>query len=151
MSNTPMPDAAKLVAALGLAVVAFVVSGQVMGLFEDDTNFGWFTWVNVVLGVAIGWIFVGTRAGRGWTSAVNVGLTGGFLLVFWGLFVQSCNEMTRLAMKNRYDGAAEALTAIFQIGAEWALLMSTVQIWGTVLVGGIITGLVTEFAWRAWR
>ena len=151
MSNTPMPDAAKLVAALGLAVVGFVVSGQVMTLFEEDTNFGWFTWINVALGLAVGWVFVGTRAGRGWVSAINVGLTGGFLLVFWGLFVQSCNEMTRLAMKNRYDGAAEALTAIFQIGAEWALLMSTVQIWGTVLIGGILTGFLAEIAWRSWR
>ena len=146
-----MPDAAKLVGALGLAVLAFVLSGMVMGLFEEDKNFGWFPYVNVVLGIAVGWVFVGRRAGRGWTSAFNVGLTGGFVLVFWGLFIQSCNEMVRLAMRNRFDGAGEALTAIFEIGTEWLILMSTVPIWGTVVVGGVITGLVTEFAWRNWR
>ncbi|MEL6888192.1 MAG: TrgA family protein [Pseudomonadota bacterium] len=146
-----MPNAAKLVGALGLAVLGFVLSGMVMGLFEEDKNFGWFPYVNIVLGIAVGWVFVGRRAGRGWTSAFNVGLTGGFVLVFWGLFIQSCNEMVRLAMRNRFDGAGEALTAIFEIGTEWLILMSTVPIWGTVVVGGVITGFVTEFAWRNWR
>ena len=73
------------------------------------------------------------------------------VLVFWGLFIQSCNEMVRIAMKNRYDGAFEALVAIFEIGAEWALLMSTIPIWTTLLVGGMIVGLAAEFAWRTWR
>ena len=54
-------------------------------------------------------------------------------------------------MKNRYDGAFEALVAIFEIGAEWALLMSTIPIWTTLLVGGMIVGLAAEFAWRTWR
>ena len=146
-----MPDAAKLVAALGLAVLAFIVSGMIMPLFEEETNFGWFVWINVVLGLLCGWMIIGRRAGRGIVSAINVGLTGAVMLVFWGLFVQSCNEMVRIAMKNRYDGPFEALIAIFEIGAEWALLMSTVQIWGTLALGGIATGLLAEYAWRTWR
>ncbi|WP_299605574.1 TrgA family protein [uncultured Tateyamaria sp.] len=146
-----MPDAAKLVAALGLGLLAFIVSGMIMPLFEEDTNFGWFTYVNIVVGAVTGWKVIGSRAGRGLTSAVNVGLTGPIVMVFWALFVQSCNEMVRIAMKNRYDGAFEALLAIFQIGSEWAILMSTVSIWATLLIGGVITGILTEYAWRTWR
>ena len=146
-----MPDAAKLVAALGLGVLAFIVSGMIMPLFEEDTNFGWFTYVNVAVGLISGWMVIGTRAGRGMTSAINVGLTGPIVMVFWCLFIQSCNEMVRVAMKNRYDGAFEALVDVFQIGAEWALLMSTTPIWATLLVGGVITGVLTEMAWRNWR
>lgn len=146
-----MPDAAKLVAALGLGFLGFVVSFMIMPLFEEDTNFGWFVYVNVVVGIITGWIVIGRRAGRGMTSAINVGLTGPVVLVFWGLFIQSCNEMVRIAMKNRYDGAFEALVDIFQIGAEWALLMTTIPIWTTLLLGGVITGVLTEFAWRTWR
>ncbi|MEL6449922.1 MAG: TrgA family protein [Pseudomonadota bacterium] len=146
-----MPDAAKLVAALGLAVLAFVVSGMIMPLFEEDTNFGWFVYINVAVGFFVGWLVIGVRAGRGLISAVNVGLTGPVVMVFWGLFIQACNEMTRIAMKNRYDGPFEALIAVFEIGAEWALLMSTIPIWATLLVGGVITGLATEYAWRTWR
>ena len=146
-----MPDAAKLVAAIGMAILAFVVSGMIMPLFEEDTNFGWFTQVNVLVGIVTGWMVIGRRAGRGIVSAINVGLTGPVVMVFWGLFIQSCNEMVRIAMKNRYDGAFEALVAIFEIGAEWALLMSTIPVWAVLLVGGMITGLLTEYAWRTWR
>lgn len=146
-----MPDAAKLVAALGMAVLAFVVSGMIMPLFEEDTNFGWFTEVNVVVAIIVGWLVIGRRAGRGVISAVNVGLTAPVVLVFWAIFIQSCNEMTRIAMKNRYDGAFEALVAIFEIGAEWALLMSTIPIWAVLFAGGMLVGLLTEFAWRTWR
>ncbi|MEO0378825.1 MAG: TrgA family protein [Pseudomonadota bacterium] len=146
-----MPDAAKLVAAVGMAALAFIVSFMIMPLFEEDTNFGWFVHVNVVVGFFVGWTVLGSRAGRSITSAINVGLTAPVVMVFWCLFVQSCNEMTRIAMKNRYDGAFEALVAIFEIGAEWALLMTTIPIWTTLLVGGMIVGLMTEYAWRTWR
>jgi len=146
-----MPDAAKLVAAFGMAVLAFVVSFMIMPLFEEDTNFGWFVQVNMVVGLIVGWKVIGGRAGRGTVSAINVGLTAPVVLVFWGLFIQSSNEMVRIAMKNRYDDAFEALVAIFEIGAEWALLMSTVPIWATLLIGGMIVGLAAEFAWRTWR
>jgi hypothetical protein len=146
-----MPNAAKLVAALGMAVLAFIVSGLIMPLFEEDTNFGWFMPVNVGLGCLVGWMVIGARAGRGMVSAMNVGLTAPVVLVFWGLFVQSSNEMIRVAMKNRYDGPFEAIVAIFEIGAEWALLITTVTVWATLLLGGIVVGVITEFAWRTWR
>lgn len=148
-----MPDAARLMAAIGMAVLAFVVSFMVMGLplFEEDTNFGWFVHVNVVVGLLVGWTVIGSRAGRSIVSAINVGLTAPVVLVFWCLFIQSCNEMVRIAMKNRYDGAFEALVDIFEIGADWAIEMTTIPIWTTLLVGGIIVGLMTEYAWRTWR
>lgn len=146
-----MPNAAKLTAALGMAILAFVVTGMIMALFEEETNFGWFTYINVILGFLVGWMVIGSRAGRGTVSAINVGLTAPVVLVFWGLFVQSCNEMVRIAMKNRYDGPFEALVSIFEIGAEWALLMTTIPVWATLLVGGVVVGLMAEFAWRSWR
>lgn len=146
-----MPDAAKLMAALGLAVLAFILSGMVMELFEEDTNFGWFVYVNVVIGVVVGWITVGRRAGRGWVSAINVGFTGGFLLVFWALFIQACNEMVDRAMKNRYDNAGEAIIAVFELGAEFAVFIATVRIALTVVIGGVLTGLLTEYVWQRYR
>ena len=64
-------------AAIGMAVLAFIVSFMVMGLplFEADTNFGWFVHVNVVVGLIVGWTVIGSRAGRSIVSAINVGLT----------------------------------------------------------------------------
>ena len=64
---------------------------------------------------------------------------------------QACNEMTRLAMKNRYDDPFEAIAAVFQIMAEWGLLLLTGPIIGTALVGAFVSGIMTEYAWRTWR
>jgi cation transport ATPase len=146
-----MPDAARLVAALSLALLAFVVSGQVMPLMPEGTDFGYFTWVNVGLGVLCGWIVMGKRAGRGFVPSINNGLTGMAALVFWALFVQGVYEMVRLAMRNRYGGPFEAITAIFEIGAEYGMILLVPNIIGTLLVGGVVAGLATEQAWHRWR
>ena len=146
-----MPSAARAVGAVGLAVLAFVVSGMIMPLMPEGTGFGYFTYVNIVIGLFAGWITIGKRMGRGWTSAINMGMTGAAVLVFWGLFVQATNEMVRLAMRNRYDGPFDALVAIFQIGTEYFMIMATVPVLSTLVIGGALTGIAAERASRTWR
>ncbi|MEM6759532.1 MAG: TrgA family protein [Pseudomonadota bacterium] len=146
-----MPNAAKLTAAVGLAVLGVVLSVIVMGQFEEDTNFGYFVHVNVAIGLAVGWVFIGTRAGRGTTSAINVGFTGSVLLILWGLFLQACYKMFDLSMKGRIDSVSEALIEVMEIMAEWALLMSTVPFWASVAIGGALVGICAEMAWRVWK
>lgn len=146
-----MPNAARLVAAVSLALLAFILSGQIMPLMPEGTGFGYFTYVNVLLGVLVGWIVMGKRAGRGITPGINNGLTGVAALVFWGLFVQGCYEMFRQAMRNRFDGPFDAVLAIFEIAADYGLILLTPWIIATVVLGGVLAGLATEFAWRRWR
>lgn len=146
-----MPDAARLVAAISMAILAFIVSGQIVPLMPDSTDFGYFLYVNIVLAALVGWIVMGRRAGRGVTSAINNGLTGMMVLVLWGLFIQGCNEMIRLAMRNRYDDPLEAIIAIFEIGAEYGLILLEPVVIGTLIAGAILAGLATEVAWRKWR
>ena len=146
-----MPDSARLVAALCLAGVGFVLSGLIVPLFPDSTDFGYFTLINIGIGLVVGWVSMGKRAGRGITSAINNGLTGVALLIFWGLFVQSANEMVRLALRNRFDGPFEAILAIFEIGYEWALVIATLPVAIAALTGAVIAGVLTEYAWRTWR
>ncbi|MEP3845112.1 MAG: TrgA family protein [Paracoccaceae bacterium] len=145
------PSAGNLVAGMCLMVVAFVVSGMIPSLLPEGTDMGYFTVVNLVLAFIVGWRTIGSRVGRGTTSAITIGLTGSIVLVFWALFVQACNEMTRLAMRNRYGDAFEALIAIFELMTEWFLLMLTAPVLGTLAVGGIISGLVAESAAKRWR
>ncbi len=146
-----MPNAARLVAAVSLALIAFILSGQIMPLMPEGTGFGYFTWINVALGLLVGWIVMGKRAGRGTTPGINNGLTGVAALIFWGLFVQGCYEMFRQATRNRFDSPFEAVLAIFEIAAEYGMMLLVPQIIATVLIGGVLSGLATEFAWRRWR
>lgn len=146
-----MPTAARLMAALCLAVAGYVISEMVKPLMPESTDFGYFVQVNICLGVLVGWFVMGRRAGRGTTAAINNGLTGVFILFLWGIGVQAANEMVRLAMRNRYDGPFEAIIDTFKIGAEYAVIIATVPIGIAFVVSALASGLLTEFAQNRWR
>lgn len=145
-----MPTGARLMAAILLAVLAFILSGMVVPLMPESTDFGYFLPLNIVLGLLVGWTVMGRRAGRGITAAINNGLAGVFVLILWAIFLQAANEMVRRALRNRYDDPFEAIVAIFQIGAEFGLMIATVPMAVALVVGAVISGLLTEFASNRW-
>ncbi|CAM3662808.1 TrgA family protein [Phaeobacter inhibens] len=146
-----MPTAARLIAALSMALVGIVVSFLIMPLMPEGTAFGYFVYVNAGLGAVIGWAWVGRHVGLGVVNAINNGLTGVGLLVLWGLFLQGAWEMFRLAMRNRYDDPFEALSAIFVIGLDFFFVMAVPHVLLALVIGGILAGLVTENAAARWR
>jgi hypothetical protein len=146
-----MPDRARVMGALCLCALAYILSEMVKPHFLEDYNFGYFNYVNMVLGVWVGWKFMGKRAGFGLVPAINNGITGAVSLIMLSITVQSINEMLRLAMRHRYDGAFEAVLSIISIGLEYLVLISTIPFWGTAVVGGILAGLVIEAVWMRWR
>lgn len=146
-----MPSATNLFAAISMALLALFVSTLIPPLLPEGTDMGNFQIVNMVIGIVCGWQVVGKRTGRGTVAGINAGITGVVAFVFWGLFVQAANEMVRLAMRNRFDGAFEALIAIFQLMTEWFMLMITVPIITTLVIGAIVVGLVAESAAQRWR
>jgi len=132
-------------------VVAFLVSSMIIENGEEGKSYGYFSVVNMVLGVVCGWIIMGKRAGRGWTAGINNGLTGVASLVFWGLFVQGAYEMVQQAMRNRFGGPFEAVLAIFELGVEFAKQLWAPEILLTLIIGAVVAGLLTEFAARRWH
>lgn len=146
------PSAANLVAAIMLAIVALMATSFIPPLLPEGMALKPNVYyVNTVLGLVVGWATIGSRTGRGWVSGINAGVTGAVMLVLVGLFVQAANEMTRLAMRNRYDNAMEAIVAIFQIMAEWGLMIMAMPVILTLLIGGAIAGLIGESAAQRWR
>ncbi|MFD2741115.1 TrgA family protein [Sulfitobacter aestuarii] len=146
-----MPTAARLTAAVCLALVAFVVSGMIKPLWPESTDFGYFTQVNMLIGLCAGWIVMGARVGRGITAAIHNGLAGVFVLLIWGLGVQAIHEMMRLAMRNRYDNVFEAVTAVAQIAAKFGAQILTLPVALALIMGGVISGLMAEYADKRWR
>ena len=146
-----MPTAAKLFAAICLAALGYVTSEIIKTIMPASIDFGIFSILNACLGLVIGWTVVGNRAGRGMSAAISNGFTGMVFLVFWGLFIQGCNEMVRLAMRHRYDGPFEAIVAIFQLMTEYAAIMLDIKVILTLLLGAIGTGIVAEAAAARWR
>ena len=139
-----MPDSAKLFGAICLCALAYILSEMVKPHFLEDYDFGYFNYVNMALGLFVGWKILGKQAGFGLMPAINNGLTSIISLLFLALLVQSINEMLRLAMRSRYDGAFDALVALIPIGIDLTVLVSTIPFWATAVAGGILSGLVVE-------
>jgi hypothetical protein len=59
--------------------------------------------------------------------------------------------MVRLAMRNRYDNAFEAVIAIFELMAEYGMVLLNGPLILVLVFGGVIVGLLTEHASRKWR
>lgn len=146
-----MPDSARFISSLMLGLLGWGLSLLIMPLFPNEPNWGYFIWVNTALGAIIGWRVIGRRMGRGWTHAINMGITAAIALMFWGLAVQSFNEMMARAMRNRYRDPIEAFVAIFEIGLDWAITIGTVPVLAAAALGGVLAGLSAEAAWRIWR
>lgn len=145
-----MPTAAKVIAALCLAALGYVASEFVKTLLPEIQNFGIFSEFNAALGLLVGWIVVGRRAGRGTKDAIANGLTGVAALIFWSLFINASNEMFQLSLKRRFSGPVEAFAAIFEIGIEYGQILINPLMIVTFLIGALITGYLSEFAARRW-
>ncbi|MEN8891642.1 TrgA family protein [Planktotalea arctica] len=143
-----MPTAARITAALCLAALAWLVSDLIKPLFDEDKNFGSFNLVNFCIGFLVGWKVVGSRVGRGVGAAINNGLTGGAVALFWVLLVHSFYRMFRISMRGRYDGALDAGGAAFKIMADYALLIATPTIILTFVAGSALVGLIAELVSR---
>lgn len=146
-----MPTAARLVAAVLLAILGWLLSDVVRPLMPEGTAFGWFNYVNAFIGLCVGWLVVGPRVGRGLVSAINNGVTGTAVMILWCLFAHSCYEMFRLAMRNRYDGPMEALTSIFLIGSEFGIMIATPTFLAVAVAGALVVGPAAEQAGKYWR
>jgi hypothetical protein len=146
-----MPTAARLVAAIMLAILAWFISELIRPLMPEGTPFGRFNEVNAFIGLCVGWTVIGRRAGRGLVPGINNGLTGTAVLFIWGLGVHASYEMFRQAMRNRYDGAMEALTGIFVLASEFGAMIFTPTVLIPAVIGAVVVGLSADFAASRWR
>jgi hypothetical protein len=147
-----MPTAAKLVAGILWALLAWFVSNLIKPYFPEGSDLGLFAEVNATLGLLLGWTMAGPRAGQaGWSGAISFGFTTTVALVVTGVFLHSFAEMVRLSMRRLYEGPVEGLVAVFGLMVEYFTLMAQTDVMVMLLVGGIVAGLMTEWAGRQWR
>ena len=140
-----MPTMGRLVGAILFAGLAWYTSLLIIPLFPVGTNLGLVQEVNTFFGLIAGWTVAGPRAGLGYVAAFSYGLTALVAMVVMALFFNSSVVMVEQSLRKRYDGPGEALTDVFQMFVDHAIMMATPEIIGTLLIGGIVGGLVTEF------
>lgn len=84
-----MPSSAKVASSLRLCALAYILSELVKPMFIEGYNFGYFTYVSMLVGVIVGWSSMGERVGFGLVPAINNGITGTFSMVASVIFIQS--------------------------------------------------------------
>jgi hypothetical protein len=119
-------------------------------MMPPQTAFGWFNYVNAILGALAGWYVIGSRAGRGYADALANGLTGVLALIVWAFFAQSLNLMLKQAMENKYDGPMGAIIGIVTNAVDYAQYVIDPALIATLLIGGMVCGLLSEAASRRW-
>lgn len=146
-----MPTAAKLVAALAWAALAWWASELIKPYFAVGQGIDRFSEVNAVLGLVFGWRMAGRHAGQGWGPAISHGLTTTVALVVTAVVLYSCAEMLRRSLRGFVKGPAEAFVDVFRNLTEFFVLVAQQDVIVTLAVGGILAGLVTEWTGRRLR
>jgi hypothetical protein len=135
----------RLIGAIFFGALAWYTTLLIIPLFPENAPLGLFQEVNTFFGLIAGWSVAGPRAGLGYVAAFSYGLTALASMVVMALFFNSSVVMIEQSLRKRYDGPGEAVTDVFQMFVEHGQLMATPEIIGTLVIGGIVGGLITEF------
>lgn len=148
---TPMPTGAKLMAAICFAVVGWILANYYALNMPDATAVGPIREGAALVGVIIGWSVMGNSVGKGYVEAAGTGIKTAVILAVVALFLLALTEMLENSVKMRYEDAMEAILAVFQTMAKRSEALLSLGVFGTILLGGILGGLLTENAGRRWR
>ncbi len=146
-----MPTGAKLVAAISFAVVGWVLANYYSLNMPDASAAGPIREGAAVVGAIVGWMVMGPSVGKGYVEAAGSGIKTAVLLAVVALFFLALREMLDNSVKLRYDGALDAILDVFQTMAKRSQALLSLGVFGTILLGGIIGGLLTENAGRRWK
>lgn len=145
-----MPTAAKLFAAVVLAIAGFCTGLLVLPYLPGGTRAAALPLVAASFGLLLGWRVIGREAGRGLWAAVQVGLRATVYMVVLVLFFLGTVQMVRWSVRLRYDGPMDALTDIVSQGLELGQAALQVDVVVALVLGGALAGIASEWAHRRW-
>jgi len=146
-----MPTAAKLVAAVLFFLVGWQAAVYTLLTFPPEMPATYFPLTIGLIGLWQGWMVSGSRAGQGIGVAFGNGVRCSVQIAFFGLLVFALRTMFMRSANLRYSAPWEAVTATFDLFIEYFMQSLTIPVWGTLLIGGALCGLVVEAAGRVWR
>ncbi|MDA8746940.1 TrgA family protein [Litoreibacter sp.] len=146
-----MPTAARMITALIFAGLAFYTSGVAKTLLPEGTPTGVFTPWAMFLAACSAWRVIGRLIGRGYKTAINTGVYAIGVAMFFVTALFSISEMIKRSMRLQYDGPMEAVVNMFGIALEYGVMFLDPRIGGTLLIGGILSGIIAEWAENKWH
>lgn len=143
-----MPTAAKLVAAFIFAIGGYLVAESVRPQLPEGQSTPWLIQVSVFIPMICGWRVLGKLVGKNYAVAINSGVYGVAVSLFFVLVTFSVSEMIKLSTRLRYDGPVEAIISSFGILFDYGLLLIHPNTLGLLAGMAVIGGLAAEWAHR---
>lgn len=145
-----MPTASKLVAAVLTAALGYYVADLIVAHLPEQDRDNWMRVVSALLGVVVGWKFLGSRMGDGYRAAIGLGLSTSLVLFLVGMVTFSGYEMLIRSLRKSYHGPFEALQGMMAIAIENLEYVQFADVVMGFVLGGIVVGVITEMAARRW-
>lgn len=148
-----MPTAAKLVAAVTFAIVAFLAADQYAAVIPDGRPPGVLREVSAIVGLLCGWFILGNflMTPRGQVEAMGTGMRTSVTLAFILLMAFAVWDMLGRALDGRYRNPLESILDIFGRALVLGKPIFTPGVLGVLLLGGLIGGALAHFASRRWK
>ena len=146
-----MPTIPKLIAAVIFAVTAFAAGEYYKLGMPGGSKYGFYSSINAVIGLLCGWLVMGKLTGKGYRVAAGSGLRTSVMITVWALLVFCTVLMVRKAFRKSYKSPLEAIVDIFALMMEQSVLLLSAPVLITLVVGGILGGLATEWAKQRWE
>ena len=145
-----MPTASKLAAAVAFALLGLLAAQTFVKYLPEGTPLGYFREITAAIGFIVGWLWMGKLTRKGYREAINSGMVTALILVFWALLVFSLYFMLKKSTRMMYDGPMEAVLGVFQLMFDYGKMLLVPDMLGVIFVGGMVAGLVTEWAGKRW-
>jgi len=146
-----MPSAIRLAGLVIFALMAWVVSEQIAAVLPEGATDSTFPKFNALLGGVLGWVFMNPRVAERASGPIGAGITAVVAILIWGLMLHSIREMIKLALRKHYDGPVEAVIGVFQLMIDYGFQIATPTIIITVLLFGIVGGLICSGVAKRWN
>lgn len=169
-----MPTAARLIAVLVLAFVGFFGAASVLPHLPEGHRAPWLWAIACAVAVLVGWLRLGPDAERRCRASIQAqqagrrpgdlaaipapkrapframanGLKAVIVLVVGVLLVTGLVDMLGRALARRYDGPVQALQDMVSLMLTQAQLLQYPDVAGMLVVGGLVAGLLTDWAAR---
>jgi hypothetical protein len=146
-----MPTAAKLAAMLAFAAIGFLAAEAYKPGFETPPAWGLFSPIVALIGAGCGWFVMGGLVGRGYMRSAGSGVRTSATMVFWAILGFSTYQMIIQSTRMMYGGVFEAIEGTFDLMLRNGGILLRVEPIAVLMLGGMLGGMLAEWANRRWR
>jgi hypothetical protein len=141
-----------MISAVAFAIVGWLAALAYIPQLPPGTNTTFLPPMLAGLGFIVAWLSMGPNAGKGYVTAMSLGLRTSVLVVFWGLLCFALRYMIKQSFHvGHYHDLGEAVLDVPMLMLQYGKPAVCVPVIAVLVVGGILGGTVTEFAGRRWR